>query len=69
MARGRKYLNHVVKEIPWADMLNPFNHRLHFPFFVTHFIDSMPIASIGRVWNVDLWNPKYASHVFKVAVA
>ena len=29
----------------------------------------MPISSIGGIWSVDLWNPKYASHVYKVIVA
>ena len=36
---------------------------------MTHFTDSMPISSIGRIWSADLWNPKYASHVYKVTVA
>ena len=36
---------------------------------MTHFTDSMPISSIGGIWSVDLWNPKYASHVYKVTVA
>ena len=29
----------------------------------------MPISSIGGLWSVDLWNPKCASHVYKVTVA
>ena len=29
----------------------------------------MPICSIGGMWSVDLWNPKYAAHIFKVTVA
>ena len=29
----------------------------------------MPIRSIGGIWSADLWNPKYASHVYKVTVA
>ena len=29
----------------------------------------MPISFIGRIWSADLWNPKYASHVYKVTVA
>ena len=69
VARVREYLNHVVQEIRWADRLNPFNHCPHFPFFVTHFTDSMPVSSIGGIWSADLWNPKYVSHVFKVTVA
>ena len=36
---------------------------------MTHFTDSMPISSIGGIWSADLWNPKYASHVYKVTVA
>ena len=69
VARAREYLNHVVQEIRWADRLNPFNHCPHFPFFMTHFTDSMPISSIGGIWSADLWNPEYASHVYKVTVA
>ena len=36
---------------------------------MTHFTDTMPISSIGGIWSADLWNPKYASHVYKVTVA
>ena len=49
VARAREYLNHVVQEIRWADGLNPFNHCPHFPFFMTHFTDPMPINSIGGI--------------------
>ena len=65
----RGFLNHVVKEIRWSDRLNCFNLCPHFPYFMTHFMDSMPISSIGGMWFVDLWNPKYATHIFKVSVA
>ena len=40
-----------------------------FPFFMTHFTDSMPVSSIGGIWSTDLWNPQYVSHVYKVTVA
>ena len=62
----REYMNHVVQETCWADRLNPFNQIL---FFMTHFMDSMPISSIGGIWSADLWNSKYASHVYKLTVA
>ena len=52
-----------------AERLDPFNHCPYFPFFMTHFTDSMPISSIGGIWSADLWNPKYALHVYKVTVA
>ena len=29
----------------------------------------MPISSTGGMWFVDLWNPKYMAHIFKVTVA
>ena len=58
----------VVHKIRWSDRLNGFNHCPHFPYFMTHFADSMPISSIGRMWFLDLWNPKYAAHIFKIAV-
>ena len=66
VARVCEYLNHVVQEIRWADRVNPFNHCPHFPFFMTHFTNSI---FIGGIWSADLWNPKYASHVYKVTVA
>ena len=69
VARVCEYRNHVVQEIRWADKLNPFNHCSHFPFFMTHFTHSMPISSIGGIWSANLWNPKYAPHVYKVTVA
>ena len=62
-------LNHVVQEIRRADKLNLFNHCPNFPCFMTHFTDSMPISSIGGIWSADLWNFKYALHVFRVTVA
>ena len=65
----REYLKHVVQEIRWTARLNLFNNCPHFPFFMTHFIDSMPISSIGGIWIADLWNSKYASHVYKATVA
>ena len=68
VARVCEYLEHVVQEIRWADRSDPFNHCPHFPFFMTHFTDSMPISSIGEIWSADLWNPKYASHAYKVTV-
>ena len=69
VARVCEYLNHVVQEICWADRLNPFNHCPHFPFFMTHVTDPMPISSIGGISSADLWNSKYVSHVYKVTVA
>ena len=69
VARVREYLNEVVQEIRWADRLNRWNHGPHFPYWMTHFTDSMPISSIGGIWSAELFNPKYASHVYKVTVA
>ena len=47
------------------DRLTGFNHCPYFPFFMTHFTDCMPMSSIDGIWSADLWNPKYASHVYK----
>ena len=69
VARVRECLNHVVQAIRGASRLNPFNHCPHFPFFMTHFTDSMPMSSIGGIWSADPWNPKYALHVYKAIVA
>ena len=60
-----EFLNHVVQEIRCADRLNLFDHCPHFPFFMTHFTDSMPIGSIGGKWSDDVWNSKYVLHVYK----
>ena len=69
MHRGRSYLNGVVAEIRWAERLSEWNHVPHFPYFVTHYLDSMPIASIGGILCNVLFNPKYAGYVYKVTVA
>ena len=67
--RVRSYLNGVVAEIRWAERLSGWNHVPHFPYFVTHYVDSMPIASIGGILCDALLNPKYAGCVYKVTVA
>ena len=36
---------------------------------MTHFMDSMPINSIGGIWSANLWIPKYVLHVYKISVA
>ena len=69
MHRVRSYLNGVVAEIRWAKRLSEWNHVPHFPYFVTHYVDSMPIASIGGILCDVLFNPKYAGCVYKVTVA
>ena len=69
MHHVRSYLNGVVAEIRWAERLSEWNHVPHFPYFVTHYVDSMPIASIGGILCDVLFNPKYAGCVYKVTVA
>ena len=64
-----QYLNQVVNEIFWTDRLSPWNHTPHFPFFTTHFADSMPICALGGSLSDILFNPKYAGHVYKITVA
>ena len=51
------------------ERLSPYNHNPHFPYFVTHFTDSMPICSVGGELSDVLFNPKYAGHIYKVTVA
>ena len=63
------YLNGVVAEIRWAERLSELNHVPHFPYFVTYYVDSIPIASIGGILCDVLFNPKYAGCVYKVTVA
>ena len=50
--------------IPSADSPPP-----HFPYFVTHFNDAMPISCIGGALSDILFNPKYAGCVWKITVA
>ena len=69
VARVREYLNAVIDEIWWSNRLSPYNYNPHFPYFVTHFPDSMPICTMGGTLSDVLFNPKYASHVYKVTVA
>ena len=61
VARVCEYLNHVVQEIRSVDKPNPFNHCPHLPFFMTYFMDTMPVRSIGGIWSVESRNPKYTS--------
>ena len=56
-----------MKHTPASDC-GAYNHCPRFLFFMTHFIDSMPIGSIGEIFLADPWNPKYASHIYKVTV-
>ena len=67
--RVRSYLNGVVAEIRWEERLSEWNHVPHFLYFVTPYVDSMPIASIGGIFCDVLFNPKYAGCVYKVTVA
>ena len=54
--RVRSYLNGVVAKIGWVERLCEWNHVPHFPCFVTHYVDSMPIASIGGILCDVLFN-------------
>ena len=59
VARVRTFLNVVVDEIWWDERLSPYNHNPHFPYFVTHYTDGMPICSVGGSLFDVLFNPKY----------
>ena len=54
---NRTLLNSVVDKIWWEERLSPYNHNPHFPYFVTHFTDSMPICSVGGDLSDVLFNP------------
>ena len=44
----------------WSERFSPHNHNPHFPYFVTHYTDSMPICSFsGSLYDV-LFDPKWA---------
>ena len=65
----REYFGQVMDEIRWDRTLAPFNHCPHFPYFVTHFTDAMPISCMGGALSDCLWNPKKARCIWKVTVA
>ena len=65
----RSHLNGVIAEIRWPKRLSEWDHVPHFPYFVPHSVDSMPIASIGGILCDVLFNTKYAGCVYKVTVA
>ena len=69
VSRLRTLLNFAVDEIWWEERLSVYNHHPHFPYFVTHFTDSMPICSVGGDLSDVRFNPKYAGHVYKITVA
>ena len=48
--------------------MNCFNH-CPTPIFQDTLYGVHAIGSIGGMWSVDLWNPRYAAHIFKVTVA
>ena len=67
----------IVFILTWMALLPKFNgrkdldwnHVPHFPYFVTHYVDNMPIASIGCILCDVLFNPKHAGCVHRVTVA
>ena len=63
------YMNQVVQEIRWVDRLDEWNHTPPLTYFLTHYVDSMPIGSIGGALSDVLFNPKYAGHILKLTVA
>ena len=42
-----EYLNAVIDEICESDILSPYDHNPHFPYFVTHYTDSMPMCTVA----------------------
>ena len=58
-----------MDEIDWSRRLDPFNHCPHFPYFVTHMVDAMPVACVGGALSDVLFNPKCGKDCWKVTVA
>ena len=67
IAKVREYFLSAADEIRWDYRLCLFNHCPHFPYFVTHFRDSLPITSIGGVYSDVLFNLKSADCLLPVA--
>lgn len=61
------WLQTVVSDIDWDDRLSPLNHTTHFPYFVSFFVDTVPVACFGGV-NPENFQPKYAGNVYKMQV-
>jgi len=62
---------HTFDEVHWNERLNPYNHTLHFPFYINSIVDTFPIyvsqpsdASMARA----LFNPKYGGCIWKVLI-
>ena len=53
----------------WEERPSHYNHNPHFPYFVTHFTDSMPTCSVGGDLSHVLFNPKYVGHIYEIIVA
>ena len=49
----------MVDEIWWDERFSPYNHNPHFPYFIMHFTDSMPMCSLGGDLSDVFFNPKY----------
>lgn len=62
-----RFLHDTMHEISWDDRLSEINHCTHYPYYVTFFLDTVPVACYGGI--TELYQPKYASPVFKMQVA
>jgi hypothetical protein len=60
--------NNVSRELDWEGRLNPYNHSPPFPYLVTTIGDTFPIASIGGQVGDVLFQPKYATTVYKALI-
>jgi hypothetical protein len=60
--------NLVCDELDWEGRLHPYNHSPPFPYLVTTIGDTFPVASIGGQIGDALFQPKYASTVFKALI-
>jgi DDE superfamily endonuclease len=60
MKRGRA-------DIKWEDRLSVLNHCTHFPYFVSFFLDTVPVACFGGEVPEN-YQPKYAGPVLKMQV-
>ena len=50
-----------------ATRLSPLNHTTHFPYFVSFFVDTVPVGCFGGTIPEN-YQPKYAGNVYKMQV-
>ena len=68
---GLHWLGSTLNEIHWHERLNPYNHSVHFPCYVTGLVDTTPVyvqTPTDSQMRKLLYNPKYGRTVYKLQI-